>query len=286
MKKNVIIAISAAVLVLALAVGAFFAFGNKSGEETPDPTATAAATPVDKSVGTAEPTVAPSPKTSEQVKSEVDNAKANAYKDATGVANFDKEQVQQVLGLAHDYSNVALSSPYFLSGKWYENGLKMDEVDNYIGKYFDLDLRKAIRGIDTTSANKNVYKDVATLMYYLDKTPAIGPHPNCAEDANPANAAEAVCPPVVKFSKMDYVPTVLDGENGIQVSYTASAEIPLSQNGLTKFITVSHDVKLNFILNKNYEPTTDPNKFVINYYDIKLTTSQLHDSPVYNNGGK
>lgn len=286
MKKNVIIAISAAVLVLALAVGAFFAFGNKSGDETPEPTATAAATPVATAVGTAAPTVDPAPKSTEQVKTDVENAQKNAYSDATEVAGFTKEQVQEVLKLSHDYSNTALTSPYFLSGKWYENGLKMDEVDNYIGKYFDLNLRKTIREMDTTSANKNVYRDVATLMYYMDKTPNIGPHPNCNEDAGTENQAIALCPPVVNFTQMEYVPTILNGDNGIQVSYKTSAEMPLTQNGATKFITVSHDVKLNFVPNKNYEPDTDPNKFVINNYEIKLTTSQLHDSAIYNNGGK
>lgn len=284
MKKNVIIAISAAVLVLALAVGAFFAFGNKSEEVTPEPATTATAVPTNIDATAAPDVVIPSAKPTEEVKSEAAKAKENAYADANEVAGFDKDQVRNVLTLAHDYSSTALTSKYFLSGDWFKDGRKMDDVDNYVGKYFDLDLRKAIREIDTTDANKNAYRDVATIMFYMDKTDTIGPHANCAVDVE-SKQDGVLCPPVVQFSKMEYVPTIQNGENGIQVSYTASAEMPVTQNGVTKFFTATHKVKLNFIINKNYEPDTDPNKFVINYYDINLTTSQLHDAPVSNNGG-
>lgn len=284
MKKNVIIAISAAVLVLALAVGAFFAFGNKSGEVTPEPATTATAVPTDADASTAPDIVQPSAPSSEEAKSGAEKAKENAYADATEVAGFDKDQVRSVLTLAHDYSNTALTSTYFLSGDWFKNGRKMDEVDNYVGKYFDLDLRKAIRGIDTTDANANAYRDVATVMFYMDKTDSIAPHANCAVDAT-SKQDGVLCPPVVQFSKMEYVPTVLEGDSGIQVSYTASAEMPVTQNGVTKFFTATHKVKLNFVPNKHYDADTDPNKFVINYYDVNLTTSQLHDAPVFDNGG-
>lgn len=283
MKKNVIIAISAAVLVLALAVGAFFAFGNNSAK-VEDPIPTDTPTAVTQPVEDAPATVEPEQKTSEEVAAAVEESKKNAYGDATEVSGFTKEEVQTVLGLAHEYSNAALTSKRFLSGDWYADGLKMDEVDNYVGKYFDLPLREKIRSIDTSDANKNVYRDVATVMFYMDKTDSIGPHANCGVKATEDGGV--LCPPIVNFSKMEYVPTILEGENGIQVTYTTNAEMPLTQNGATKYITVTHDVKLNFVPNKKYEPDTDPNKFVINYFDIKLTSSQLHDAPVAYNGGE
>lgn len=283
MKKSVIIAISA-VIVLALAIGGFFMFNNASTDETTPDANTSTAPIATQSPGeNTEDKVESDPKTAEEVKTEAANAKENAYGEATEVSNFTKEQVQEVLTLAHDYSNVALTSKYFLSGDWYAKGMKMDEVDNYVGKYFDLELRKKLREIDTTSANPNVYRDVATVMFYMDKAENIGPHANCAADASTGDGI--LCPPIVNFTKMEYVPTMLEEEAGIQVSYSTSAEMPLTQNGATKYITVTHDVKLNFVPNKTYEPDTDPNKFVINYYDIKLTSSQLHDAPV-NNGGE
>lgn len=284
MKKSVIIAISA-VIVLALAIGGFFMFNNASTDDTtPDANATTAPTAVADPVADAPLTVAPAPKTAEEVATAVEESKKNAYGDATEVSGFTKEQVQSVLRLSHEYSNVALTSKHFLSGDWYAAGLKMDEVDNYVGKYFDLELRKKIREIDTTSANPNVYRDVATVMFYMDKAENIGPHASC--DTKAPEGGDVLCPPIVKFSKMEYVPTVLDDVNGIQVSYSTNAEMPLTQNGVTKYITVTHDVKLNFVPNKTYEPDTDPNKFVVNYYDIKLTSSQLHDVPVNNYGGE
>lgn len=223
---------------------------------------------------TTTPTQEPTNPAVTKEKYEEDKNKVTGAKD---VDFFSKSDVEEVLTIAQTYARQSLSDRYFLSGKWIEDGIPMDQLNNIMGPYYSQDLRDEILAFKNgTPASK-----LLAITFYIGDNGKVSPSPLCAL-FDPETLKDGEVPPAcpdgnVTISEMKFQPvTNADGVNALNVKFTASAKIPVTINPSTPATTdVTYTYNLDFIPNPNYEATTNPNKFVINYYDVSTVAKKV-----------
>lgn len=279
MKKQVLIPIIAAIVVLAIAVTGWVFLNNKGENDVvakTNPTSVATATPgtnnpnpIPSSAPSATSKVAPS-QAAEELK------KSKEFANATEIANFSKEDVQNILRTANDYAYSSVANRYFASGQWYEDGHSAAVLEAAVGNYFTTGVREKIKKFDTSNKSTSLGTDVMPLVFFLNPTDKIQGHPACfvAKEGEAAPEAKGLSCPIdgVKVSDMAYVPVMMgDGVTpGVKVDFSATAKIPVLVDGKNAYSQITYTYTLYFVNNNNYEATTNPNKFVIDLYDIKM----------------
>lgn len=279
MKKHVLIPIIAAIVVLAIAVGGWVFLNNKGesdvGATKPVPTSVAKATPgaggqqIPTTDPTAKATISPT-QAAEEIK------KSQEFANVTEIANFSKEDVQEVLRTANSYANNSIANPYFASGQWMKDGASTTVLDAAVGNYFTPSNRAAIKKFDTSASSTSLGKDVMPLVFFLNPTDKIQGHPACfiPKDGETAPDAKGLSCPIdgVKVSDMTYVPVMMgDGVTpGVKVDFSATAKIPVLVDGKNAYSQLTYTYTLYFVNNDNYNDVTNPNKFVIDLYNINV----------------
>ena len=215
----------------------------------------------------------------DQDKINAETEKMTSFEDAKAVDNFTKEDVQETLRLSAEYANNSLTNVYFLGGHWVDDGMP-NILDDVAGRFFTPEIRENIKSWDTNSeTGENIGTNVMPLVFYVYPNGNITANDACdySDEAKPDGdtpVAEAgiSCPlEGLKISDMKYEPTMTEGTPGIKVIFSATGKVPVSIDGTKDgYSEVRYDYTLNFISNENYEESTNPNKFVINWYDVKV----------------
>lgn len=281
--KKLPIIIAAVVAVVALIVGGiFFLNQNKSGESTLEPNSS------ETSSTTASSSPEPSPSASESASSTPEGIKSfeesRKFEEANEVSGFSKEDVQSILRLSADYADSSLNNDYYLSGQWVKDGMPNNLNDRF-GRFFTQDIRKTISNFDTNPATgKSIGKDVMPIVFYVYPNDTIDASKYCqvqnqAEQTKP-KLGDLACPlDGVKLTDMKYTPTNTQETPGVRVEFSATAKIPVTKksDGANYFTEVKYDYDLNFISNEGYQPDLDPNKFVINNYNVTVTIGAIQE---------
>lgn len=264
-KKKKISIVVAALLVVALAVAGVLFATNKDDNSSPEPSASSEEAKKDNSQ---EKEKAEAGKPSEeQIKKDMDGL--TAFEDAKEVANFNKEQVQEVLRTAHSYTYNGMSNSYFLSGQWVADGMP-NILDDAAGDYFTNEIREEIRVIDTNpETGTEIDKKVFPMMFYIFPNEMVGAGTECQIGENTEEASKLCLISGVDFTEMSYEPTLSGETPGLRVKYSATVVVPVTLNGEPASIEVTNDYDLNFILNENFDEEENPNKFVINFYQVQ-----------------
>lgn len=272
-KKKILI-ILAGIIVVALAIVGIIALnGNNDDTVTPGQNKTQTSDP--KATGT--PSAQPTINAEEMKKIDEEADKASSFDDVHAVANFSKEDVQDSLKTSIEFAKVSLGTGYYLSGKWVEDGMP-NNLDDAVGRYFSPDIRETIKKMETNpSKNNQVSKDVMPLMFFLYPADRVAGHPACLENSDgemgDQEKATINCPMGnIEISNMSYDPTVIDAKNGILVTFSATAKIPVLLDGKDAYTEVTDEFTLNFVPNEKYDEQTSPNKFVINQYRVATTS--------------
>lgn len=208
-----------------------------------------------------------------------DLEKMTAFEDAEAVANFTKEDVQETLRLSADYANNSLTNVYFLGGHWVNDGMP-NIIDDVSGRFFTADIREKIKAWDTNpETGENIGTNVMPLVFYVYPNGNITANDACnySDEVKPEGESSEMttsisCPvDGIKFSEMKYEPTMTDNVPGVKVIFSATAKVPVTIDGSKDgYSEVRYDYELNFIFNEGYEETTNPNQFVINWYEVKV----------------
>lgn len=283
--KKLPIIIAAVIAVVALIVGGiFFLNQDKSGDNIPVPnsspkaSASASAAPTETGItASSDPSVKPTDNASNEEKMKKFE-ETKSYKDASEVAGFSKQDIQDILRISNDYAYNSLTNGYYLSGQWEKDGMP-NNLDATAGKFFTSDMRSKIKSIDTNpKTGKNIAKDVLPLTFFVGTENGVSPNEVCAtsSDSKAQPKSGFSCPmDGLKFTDMTYTPTDNEGKSGVQVEFSATAKIPVKFNGDNAYSEVKYDYTLNFVNNEDYEATTNPNKFVINYFQVQSNMGAL-----------
>lgn len=262
-KKRLFIIIAVVVALLIAGVSALFLGGNSSTPDLVSPTSnpTSSAAPIVSQTPT--PTV----ETTEEAKKEI--AKITEFADAAPVSGFNKEDVQEVLKTATEYSYNSLTNQYYLSGTWAKDGMP-NNIDVSSGRFFAPEIREKIKAFDTNPATgKSIGKDVLPIVFFVRPAGSVEPSPDCTNSAEKASGCTV---DGLKISTMDYVPTFENDKPGVKVTFSASTKVPVKYDGKNMYTEVTYDYILNFISNEAYEETISPYKFVINDYNVTVKT--------------
>lgn len=213
----------------------------------------------------------------DKIKAETENM--TSFEDAKAVDNFTKEDVQETLRLSAEYANNSLTNVYFLGGHWVDDGMP-NIFDDVAGRFFTSEIRENIKAWDTNpDTGKNIGTNVMPLVFYVYPNGNITANDACdysdeakPESDTPVAQAGISCPlEGLTLSDMKYEPTMTEGVPGIKVIFSGTSRVPVTIDGSKDgYSEVRYDYTLNFISNENYEESTNPNKFVINWYDVKV----------------
>ena len=280
--KKLPIIIAAVVAVVALIVGGiFFLNQDKSGNNTPVPNSTPKTSTSASPDPSTSASASPSPSSTDAAKNYEDTRK---FDEATQVSGFSQDDVKDILKLSADYADSSLNNDYYLSGQWVKDGMPNNLNDRF-GRFFTADVRKEITAFDTNpKTGKTIGKDVMPIVFYVYPNDLIDASPYCAVKNDSDNSApkrgELNCPlDGLKLTDMKYTPTSTNDTPGVRVEFSATAKIPVKMKSTGKdyFTEVKYDYNLNFISNEGYQPELDPNKFVINSYNVTVTIGAIQE---------
>lgn len=269
-KKKISIIIASILVVVITAVGLFFVINKDSNDSivsSPDLSSSSGENNNDQAIKDAES----SKPSKEESQKQIDKMKS--FEDAHEIENFSKEQVQEILGLATDYTYNSLANTYFLSGQWVEDG-SPNVLDSVAGNYFTSEVRENIKKIDTNpETGSQIDTKVFPIVFYIFPNEQVGTSESCKA----AGSVKGTDPQEVKsclisgpeFTEMNYEPTLSGEIPGVMVKFSATVEIPVTLNGEDASIEIRNDYQLNFVLNENFDEETNPNKFVISFYDVQ-----------------
>lgn len=283
--KKLPIIIAAVVAVVALIVGGiFFLNQNKSGESTLEPnssetsSSTASPSPTETGIKASEnPSVKPTNNASDEEKNKKFE-ETKSYNDAAEVPGFSKDEVRNILKLSNDYAYNSLTNSYYLSGQWEKEGMP-NNLDATVGKFFTSDLRSKIKSIDTNpKTGQNIAKNVLPLTFFVYSENGVTANEACetSSDVKTQQKDGFSCPmDGLKLTDMTYTPTNTEGKSGVQVEFSATAKIPVKWDGDNAYTEVKYDYILNFVNNEDYEEKSNPNKFVINSFQVQANMGAL-----------
>lgn len=287
MNKNVVIGIVAGIVAIAVIVGGWFLFSANSTPKLPTPAPTssqdASASPAPLVDATGAPissddaTKPPSAEKVAEATKQVEESRK--FEDATEVANFSKDEVQEILKSATEYTYAALTNTTLLSGDWAKDGKDMTVFAGGIDQYFSTKVREQIKSIPKDDPQFGT--KTQTLAYYVVSGSRVAASPACAVPPVGQETAPdyhgITCPGELKISDMKYEPTETDGVPGVMVTYSVEMDVPLVLVDGNKDVSqhVKYDFKLNFINNENYQPEATDKKFVIDYYDNKVNFGKV-----------
>lgn len=178
-QKKILFSAVGAVVVIALAIAAFFAFGNSTDEPKTSrfddtPVATSSPTPTTRPSDAPEPGETVAPKEDKPVVN-VEGQLALAqemFPDATSTTTHSKDEVQLALYTAYMYANQATSDTYFLSGKWLEESYSAEQYDSILGEYFTVQAYSTIQAAlgNVSSTDEKTFTDaqnqlLSTVLY-------------------------------------------------------------------------------------------------------------------------
>jgi hypothetical protein len=269
--------IIAGLVVLALVVVGLFAFaGSRANSNVPgEDVAKTSPSASDSPSPSASATIPVAPANPEEAKKEIEESRS--FEKATEIEGFSKEEVQEALKTATEYSYNTLTNRYYLSGEWDEAKMP-NNLEPAVGRFFTNNLRKSISEIDTNpETGKDIGTKVFPLMFFVRPNGNIAPNEVCRTDFKGETAI--ACPmDGLTFTDMKYVPTMEDDTPGIRVTFSTTTKVPVKIDGTKDgFTTVRYDYDLNFVRNSEFEETVNPNKFVINWYNVQANMSAVEE---------
>lgn len=274
--KKTIGLIVAGITILALIIGGIFFLGSKSD------------TPVPGNDSTVGPTAIPSPTnakgeevplstTTDPAKAQEEINESRKFEEAKETEGFSKEEVQEVMKTATEYSYNSLTNNYYLSGQWDEENMP-NNLDAAVGRFFTKDIRKKIMELDTNpETGSNIGTNVFPLVFFVRPNGNITPNEVCRTDYS--GSSPVSCPvDGLEISDITYVPTAENDVPGIRVTFSATAKIPIKIDGNKDgFSTVKYSYDLNFIRNVDVDAEVNPNKFVIDWYQVQTNMSAVEE---------
>lgn len=272
--KKLPIIIAAVIAVVALILGGiFFLNQNKPGDTTPVPDSTA--TPSASASPSASAVDRNDPLTKEESQKEYDDSQK--IESDVEIANFTKEETDQILTLSSDYAYSTLTNGYYLSGQWDKDGMP-NNLNDQFGIYFSSDIREKIKAFDTNPATgTTIGTDVFPLVFFVRPNGPVTPNADClvkGEEGKALDPDKVFCPlDGVKLSDIKYNSSTSKGsdEPGVNTTFSATAKIPVKFDGKDAYTEVTYDYDLNFIRNEKFVEELDTKKFVINNYNVKVT---------------
>lgn len=282
MKKNVLIGIIAGVVAIALIAGGWFIFSAKNSVNTitPAPVSSQDAAPTNSPDPTAGATATASPSASANPTgpTDVQHLPQHTFSDVKSVNGFSTDEVQTVLSTAMDYATNDLGNKYFLSGKWVEDGMPIKAVVDSSARFFSKKVLAEVSKIDTNPQTNpdHLTEQVMPIQFFVFPNGNLEGSPLCATTGKETSPSAPTCPKDgISFSKFNYDPaTTTDDTPALKVSFSATAKIPVQIDGKEGYSTVKADYILLYVENVNYEEVTNPNKFVIDDYDVKISMSK------------
>ena len=280
MNKNVVIGIIAGIVAIAVIVGGWFLFSANSTPKMPTPAPTSSqdaavtspnATP--SGSASASPTASANPTGPAEVK----DLPQHQFSDVKEVNGFSAEQVQTVLSTAMDYATNDLGNQYYLSGKWVEDGMPIKTVVDSSARFFSKKMVDQISKIDTNPQTNpdHLTEQVMPVQFFVYPNGNLEGSPLCSSDPNTKSSAPTCPKDGISFSNFNYDPAfTADDEPALKVSFSATAKVPVLIDGKEGYSTVKADYILRYIENVHYEEVTNPNKFVIDDYDVKISMSK------------
>lgn len=280
MKKNVLIGIIAGVVAIAVLVGGWFLFSANS--TVPVPTAAPtnsqdAAVNSPDATPTTSASAVPSASANPTGLAEVKDLPQHKFSDVKEVNGFSSDQVQTMLSSAMDYASNDLGNQYFLSGKWVEDGMPIKAVVDSSARFFSKKMVENISKIDTNPQTNpdHLTEQVMPVQFFVFPNGNLDGSPLCASDPSSKSSAPTCPKDGISFSNFNYDPaTTTDDEPALKVSFSATAKIPVLIDGKEGYSTVKADYMLLYVENANYEEVTNPSKFVIDDYDVKISMSK------------
>lgn len=262
-KKKISIILAVIVIMAITATG--FLFFKGDGNDTNESSSPGVSETQDSKNNEATEDAEKSKLPTEEIQKEIDETRK--FEDATEVANFSKEQVQEVLRTATEFTYNGMTNSYFLSGQWVEDGMP-NVIEPVVGQYFIQDIRNNIKTFDTNpETGKNIDVQVFPMMMYIFPNEIVGTSETCKVDDNGNRPGCLISGP--EFTDMTYVPTMSGEVAGINVKYSATIRVPVTLNGEEAFVDIRNDYDLNFVQNENFDAELNPQTFVINYYKVQ-----------------
>lgn len=177
---------------------------------------------------------------------------------AEPVEGFTEEEIQKAAEFITTYSSATLTNTYFLSGEWFDDGHKIDEIKTIMSPFYGKDGLKVISKLDTDLEGEKLYSEITPYVFFIQKDGLSSPSESCKplttkdpmEDYDRGCVEEDIDISNITYDSID---STNEGESLLRMNYDAEFAVKVNENSTKKdrYINVKYNTTVALAL----EPT-------------------------------